>query len=206
MCDVRRCHVTTEQGCQPWGFSDVSARARCTACASLSHDCMVPGWKGVVPCCRCNLFRSERIKRQLIEEEELQTALPAQRFPLVANGGATFLDQQESRQPSRPRTPSLRRMTFWQTQSWSRLIWQQSRQSAQSHLPLAAARRFSCDRADPRGTSLSTHSSMPDHDAGRVSRGLPRSALSSPRTSAGSKQSPARSMRSLALPACVFVA
>ena len=47
---------------------------------------------------RYNLFGQDRIKRQLrtlIEQEELLTALPAQRFPLIANGGAPFLDQQE---------------------------------------------------------------------------------------------------------------
>ena len=44
---------------------------------------------------RYNLFGQERIKRQLIEDEELLTALPAQRFPLIANGGPPFLDQQE---------------------------------------------------------------------------------------------------------------
>ena len=67
---------------------DASSGCRAAACLSKARWCP----------CRYNLFGQERIKRQLrqvIEDEELLTALPAQRFPLVANGGPPFTDQQE---------------------------------------------------------------------------------------------------------------
>lgn len=40
---------------------------------------------------RYNMFGQERSNRQLIEAEELANALPAQRFPLKATGGAPWI-------------------------------------------------------------------------------------------------------------------
>lgn len=57
--------------------------------------------------CSFNLFDQEHLKRQLIEEEEEHlTALPAQRFPLAATGGAPFIDQQQEAEQAEAKQPA----------------------------------------------------------------------------------------------------